>query len=103
MGNFMGFGQEMEWLQSILSWPVEWTALHGIAELKTPILKVISNTDATGNKLRIRWKGHAYPPEGEHGTAFPYQRAERLHVVDSPSYQRGLSHNQELVHIKTAS
>ena len=30
----------------ILSWPVEWSVLHGIAEIKTPIFRVISRSDA---------------------------------------------------------
>ena len=31
----------------ILSWPIEWSALHGVAEIKTPILKVSTRTDVT--------------------------------------------------------
>ena len=35
-----GYGQEMKWLQEILQWPVEWSGLHGIGIIKTPIFKI---------------------------------------------------------------
>ena len=38
VGRATGFADEMDWLEEVLSWPVEWSALHGIAEIKTPIL-----------------------------------------------------------------
>ena len=31
-----GFHQEMDWLEEMLSWHVEWSALNGIAEIMTP-------------------------------------------------------------------
>jgi hypothetical protein len=65
--------KEYEWLNEILSWPVEWTALHGIAEIKTPILKVTARSDATPNKYTVKKIGHGYPPEGAKGLLFPYR------------------------------
>lgn len=60
IGECAGCGEELEWLQDVLSWPVEWSALHGIAEIKTPILRFITRTDATAEKLVVRWKGQRY-------------------------------------------
>jgi hypothetical protein len=82
-GVDLGHGEETRWLQDILAWPVEWSALHGIAEIKTPILKLATRTDATANKLVVRWRGHGYPAEGAKGIVFPYLRSERLATKDT--------------------
>lgn len=71
-GVQLGYSDEMSWLKEVLSWPVEWSALHGIAELKAPILKVCTNTDFTATKYVIRWIGTVYPKEGADGLVFPY-------------------------------
>jgi hypothetical protein len=72
-GRRAGFGEEMDWLLEILSWPVEWSALHGIAEIKTPVLKVSTRTDATAITYTVRRAGTAYPAEGAQGLKFPYR------------------------------
>ena len=53
-GKMMGFVLEMEWLEHILNWPVRWSSLHGVAIITTPILKVITSTDASRVCGRIR-------------------------------------------------
>jgi hypothetical protein len=80
----------MEWLTEILTWPVEWSALHGIAEIKTPVLKVSTNTDATALKYVVQRKGASYPVEGAHGLKFPYQTPQRLPLTDSRGFKQGL-------------
>jgi SAM-dependent methyltransferase len=75
LGRSSGYAQEMDWLESVLSWPVEWSALHGIAEIKMPILKIATNTDATASKFIVRLNGHTYPEEGAEGSSFPYSRS----------------------------
>jgi uncharacterized protein len=65
-----GYGTEIEWMKLILSWPVEWTALHGIAEIKTPLLKVATNTDVTSQRRMVSRRGDSYPIEGARGLAF---------------------------------
>ena len=67
-----GFADEGKWIRQILSWPVQWSALHGIAEIKTPMLKFITRTDATANKYTVKWKGSGYPIEGATGLSFPF-------------------------------
>ena len=77
-----GFGDEMNWLEEVLSWPVQWTALHGIAEIETPILKISARTDATRVKYTVRREGDRYPAEGVVGLRFPYRsHRRRLPVV----------------------
>ena len=61
------------WLDAILSWPAEWTALHGIAEVRNPILKFCVATDTTEGKYTVRWTGRSYPVEGGVGLGFPYR------------------------------
>ena len=96
VGIRAGFAGEMGWIREILSWPVEWSALHGIAEVKTPILKVSTRTDATAEKYVVRWKGEAYPAEGAQGLAFPYRTPAHALLSDSPGFQRGLENLIEL-------
>lgn len=69
-----GHGEEMGWIEEILRWPVEWSALHGIAEILTPILKVATRTDATAGRYTVRRPGDRYPCEGAQGVRFPYRR-----------------------------
>lgn len=74
LGNKIGYTQEINLLREILSWPVEWSALHGIAEIKTPILKISTSTDATAEKYTVRFRGTLYPEESARGVVFPYQQ-----------------------------
>ena len=38
----------VSWLMEMLSWNVQWSALHGIAEIKTPVFPII---DLPGSKI----------------------------------------------------
>lgn len=67
------FPAECRTLNEALQWPVKWTALHGIAEITTPVCKIVSRTDATGSKLEVRQNGPLYPDEGAQGIEFPFR------------------------------
>jgi len=54
VGRDCAMSEEMDWLVEILSWPIEWSALHGIAEIRTPVLKVSTRTDATPSLYTVR-------------------------------------------------
>ena len=75
LGCRSGYSDEMEWLMEILSWPVEWSTLHGIAEIKTPIFRLIIDSVATSYKYTVRIKGDKYPLEGAIGQSFPYSES----------------------------
>jgi len=75
LGTKSGFDQEVSWLEQILNWPVEWSALNGIAEIKTPVARVVAATEATSRKYVVQQLGSSYPAEGASGTAFPYSKA----------------------------
>lgn len=90
VGRRLGFDEEVDLILEMLSWPVEWSALHGIAEIKTPILKVSANTDATAEKYVVRLLGTSYPPEGATGLSFPYQQPPTLRLSSSRAFLKGL-------------
>jgi hypothetical protein len=48
LGSNLGYQDEMEWMSEILSWPIEWSALHGIAEIK------LSGTQVRATRRRGR-------------------------------------------------
>lgn len=79
LGDDLGYGQEMAWARDILSWPVEWSALHGIAEIQTPVCKLVVNTDATPKRYTVRVRGDRFPPEGASGLSFPYSHGRAWH------------------------
>ncbi len=70
--------EEFRWLNEILSWPVEWSALHGIARIKTPICEISTRTDSTGDKYTVQREGTTYPVDGATGLVFPYQRVQSM-------------------------
>ncbi|MFL9992909.1 class I SAM-dependent methyltransferase [Paraburkholderia sediminicola] len=88
IGRTLGFHREIDDILSILSWPIEWSALHGIAEVKTPILKFVARTDATAKKYRVRFRGTSYPEEGASGIAFPYRSNEKKPDTSMPIEHR---------------
>lgn len=79
----------------ILSWPVEWSALHGIAEIKSPIFKMIYNTDPTGEKYVLQLESDTYPEDGLNGLLFPYKKPRRLFFTDSKQNASGIKHLSE--------
>jgi hypothetical protein len=74
----------------VLSWPVEWSGLHGIAEIKTPVLKISARTDATAEKYTVRWSGTGYPDEGATGLRFPYRAPARKPMAEGRRFRRAL-------------
>jgi hypothetical protein len=73
-------GQEsaIESLYEMLLWPVQWTALHGIAEIEMPILRISTRTDATAIKYTVRLLGASKAVDcAPVGTRFPYASSSR--------------------------
>jgi hypothetical protein len=86
-GRRAGYTSELDHALDVMRWPVEWSALHGIAEIKTPVVKLSTRTDATPYRLLLRHHGERYPQEGARGVCFPYaapttiKATTRLNVV----------------------
>lgn len=72
LGRSAGLGNEVEWLRELLSWPMEWSALHGIAEIRIPVARIVTSTDPTDEKRVVRIHGTSFPLDGARGLAFPY-------------------------------
>jgi len=72
LGDELGFTGEMADLKEILNWSFEWSALHGVAEVRTPVMKVAVATDATAECHVVRLHGQAFPKHGARGHRFPY-------------------------------
>lgn len=94
LARAQGYEAEIEWMKQILSWPVSWSALHGIAETKTPMLKMVARTDATAAKYTLDWRGTPAPDSAATGLSFPHMPPRRLKVSDSRSFQRGLANTE---------
>ncbi len=86
-----GLADDWRCLQEVLSWPAEWTALHGIAELKTPVLKMATATEVTRELWRAAWAGTGYPDEGASGVRYPYRVPRHLPLTSRSSFRAGLS------------
>lgn len=69
--------EEADWLREMLSWSLSWSALHGIAELKTPVFKACGATDATAGRHELRLEGDS-PADAAPGIGFPYLPKRRL-------------------------
>ena len=73
LGRELGYGQEMDDMEEVLSWPAEWNVLHGCAEVTLPVLRISTVTDATPGKYVVRLRGSGYPTEGVSGLKFPFR------------------------------
>ena len=73
--------EELEWLQELLAWPIQWSALHGIAEIKTPICNISTRSDSTEETYTIQLMGKTYPIEGVRGNKFPYTESQKVRDV----------------------
>ena len=90
VGRDIGFSKEIDDALEILSWPVEWNALHGIAEIRTPILKASVRTDATAKKYVVQRPGDTYPADGAQALTFPYNTPKRPLLTATSHFKRGL-------------
>jgi hypothetical protein len=96
LGRSLSLNDEMDTIEEMLDWPISWSALHGIAEIKTPILKISSRTDATGEIYIVNREGFSYPKEGASGTSFPYINKAKVKITQSPSFKRSLAVSSNL-------
>ncbi len=94
LGVSLGYSEEMQWLKEMHQWPVEWSSLHGIAEIRTPIVKISAATDAAPCKYSVRYQASQYPEAGANGLYFPYRRPAKLKFSNTKAFANGL--NQKL-------
>lgn len=92
VGSAHGYAEEVAWIRTILSWPIEWTATNGICEVQTPILKFMAPTDTASENRTVRLRSDFYPEEAAPGVRFPFLQSieeSNAHIssgpVDGPS------------------
>lgn len=66
--------EALAWADEMLAWPVEYSALHGIAIVTFPVVKIVTNTDYTAGARVIQRQGTRYPVEAASGLKFPFQK-----------------------------
>jgi uncharacterized protein len=96
LGRETGMGEAMDWLTEILDWPAEWSALHGIAELKTGIIKLAYNTEFTHEKLTVRYHGQTLATGAARGLSFAYRRPQSRRRV-LPVRQEEKKHDENFL------
>jgi SAM-dependent methyltransferase len=92
--------EELQWLDAMLAWPAEWSALHGIAEIKTPVVKIVACTDATAERLVVQILGgnQSQIDGAATGLVFPYGEPSRpAAVTSSHRFRLGLDNPIETV------
>jgi hypothetical protein len=65
-GRHAGYGSLMDRVIEMLSWPAEWNALNGIAEIRTPVVKLCLPTPPRYEKLTVMLRSDKYPELGAH-------------------------------------
>lgn len=68
----LGYEKEAQWMIELLSMPMEWSSLHGIAILVTPIFKLIYNSDPLAKRATLNLISDHYPEHGASGKNFPF-------------------------------
>lgn len=84
LGRAHGHAEAAADLLEMLDWPMEWSALHGLAEIKTPVNKVSTRTVATPHKLVVRRRGVRPPSTRPSGLRFPFQLSHRARARLKP-------------------
>lgn len=73
LASVHGYRAEMKLLLHVLSWPVEWSCMHGSAEIKTPVFKISASSDPLPGKHTVRYLGSDTPMFTVQGVCFPFQ------------------------------
>lgn len=84
------YPQEAAWLQALVSMPMEWSSLHGVAMVVTPILKLVYASDPLPTKVTFHLVSSAYPEHGARGTQFPFSTVTPMRLI-RPRHLNGFS------------
>lgn len=79
-----GLGEEVDWAYEMLGWAMEWSVLHGIAEVRTPYFKIATNSIASKEKWTVRLEGNV-PEDAPRGLSYPY-RVPRKTLTNHPAF-----------------
>lgn len=82
-----GLEETVDWIYHMLNWPIEWSALHGLLELKTPVLKILASTISTADLIAVQKEGTTYPKYGATGIKFPFKKNPSPAVTEGKTFQ----------------
>lgn len=75
LADSVGQSEHAHQLYEALSLPISWSALHGIAEIETPVFRASTKTDSTGERYSIQLLSSAsHQFAAARGFRFPYAR-----------------------------
>jgi hypothetical protein len=87
----LNFTDEANWIEEIMNWPVRWSSLHGIAEIRCPVFKLSHKSDFLSHEFIIDKDGTQYPKEGASGLYFPWIRKKRgASILEHKSFKDSL-------------
>ena len=95
--RLQAFGDELDcraalaWVREILAWPMEWSAWHGLAEIRTPVCRITTATEYSSHRYVVRSHGQGWPHEGAKGLDFPYHNAKPHRLTNASGFRRGLA------------
>lgn len=69
----LGFKEQIDKVIEMLSWPVEWSSLHGIATITTPVFRIVTSSDALPTERKVQLYGERYPVHSASGNKFPFR------------------------------
>lgn len=81
-----------DWALQALAWPIRWSALHGIAEVKTPLFKICHDTDDSPGCHALVRAGEVWPEAGAQGVRAPFRAPARPLFSAGARHLRGLEH-----------
>lgn len=77
----LGYEREEGWAHTLLSMPMEWSSLHGVAMVVTPLFKLVYDSDPLPSKVTLRLRSPVYPQHGATSSTFPFTMEKPLRVV----------------------
>jgi hypothetical protein len=83
------YKEEIETIYEMLQWPVEWSVMHGIAEIYTPCFRVFTRGDCTIDKYVVQKQSDYFPLNGSRGNRFPF-KTKKNKVSESKSFKLSL-------------
>jgi len=63
-------------LEALLSMPLSWSVLHGIAEVKSPLFYILTSSVPSAEIFRVNTRGEFLPAETPRGINYPFSLKE---------------------------
>jgi radical SAM protein with 4Fe4S-binding SPASM domain len=77
IGRAAGFSEQVRDLYEVLSWPLSWTELHGVTEVKTPVFRFCDLSERDLGPKRILRAGTGQVKFAGVGLNFPFETSRR--------------------------